>query len=76
MPNIEGIGEVLRDAARRGVVDSAQAEEAVERWKRAEKALDEAVSRPMPEREAKVKEALDEYNASTREVSGLYGQAT
>jgi hypothetical protein len=75
VPDIDGVGRALRDAAERGVLDRDEVDSVVERWKEAERALDDAVGSPMPERDANIKAALQEYNDSTAEVTKLYLRA-
>lgn len=75
MPDIDGVGRGLMDAANRGVVDRQEVEAVVERWKAAEAALDEAASSPMLERDEKMRVALPEYNESTAEVTRPYLRA-
>ncbi len=65
----------MDDAVERGVLDRAEVDVAVERWRAAEDALNDAASSPVPERDEKMNTAMPEYNDSTAEVTRLYLKA-
>ena len=71
MPDIDGVGRALRDAADRGKLDRAEVDAAVERWKAADAGLSQAASTPMPQRDIELKPAMDEYDFATAAVKDL-----
>ena len=72
---ISVIEQVLRDAVRRGVLDEADVNAAVDGMWGARATFQEAVKTPQEDREGKMAAALEEFNEVSTDVVALLNRA-